>query len=93
MSAMQELRVWLPSFVQLAHLPFDGRKEDSAAQDYLVRSQPAPACLSTMEAVARSAPLSLQPSYTLHARNCATGSIWRQALNGSGAAGDSKAAV
>ena len=53
--AMQELRSWLPAFVQLAHLPSDGRSEDSAAQDYLVRSQPAPACLSTMEAVARSA--------------------------------------
>ena len=60
--AMQELRSWLPAFVQLAHLPFDGTNEDSATQNYLVRSQPAPACLSTMEAVARSASLSIEPA-------------------------------
>lgn len=90
---MQELQSWLPAFVQLAHLPFDGRKEDSVVQDYLVRSQPAPACLSTMEAVARSALLSSQPLYTLHPIPCATGSICRQALKGSGAAGNTQAGV
>lgn len=60
MTPVQDLQTWLPASVKLVHLPPDVSGENSARQDYLIRSQPALACMSTMEAVARSAYLSSQ---------------------------------
>lgn len=50
---VQELRTWLPASVKAVHLPLVTDADGPAAQDYLIRSQPDAACMSTMEAAAR----------------------------------------
>ena len=50
---MQELKTWLPASVTLVHLPQTEDAGGQATPDYLIRSQPDVACMSTMEAIAR----------------------------------------
>ena len=50
---VQDLRAWLPASVKAVHLPLVTDADGPAAQDYLIRSQPDAACMSTMEAAAR----------------------------------------
>ena len=50
---MQELKTWLPASVTLVHLPQTADAGIQATPDYLIRSQPDTACMSTMEAIAR----------------------------------------
>ena len=51
--SMQELKTWLPAAVTLVHLPQRENAGMGVVPDYLLRSQPYAACMSTMEAIAR----------------------------------------
>ncbi|CAL5224688.1 g7412 [Coccomyxa viridis] len=50
----KELKTWLPASVTLVHLPQTADAGIQATPDYLIRSQPDTACMSTMEAIARA---------------------------------------
>ena len=63
---MQELRTWLPASVKLVHLPLGEDAAKQATQNYLIRSQPDAACMSTMEATARCGGYLTRPSHLLH---------------------------